>query len=464
MSTTSFVHPSRARAGAALFLTSALALSACSGGEEGGDAPEQESTASASAGESSSADASGGATESGEGESGDAEATTGSGSGESGDGASGSESPASGGSSDDGSEKASAPLEPSDPEKPANETFLRQVDTIKGDIRPKSVVSNDRGKVIANNMMYQHTMTVYDAESHDLVHTISDEVDLDDFDTEGSGTVQGAPVEAAFTQDGKTAYVTNYQMYGPGFSPHGGDLCEKGEVTDKGYIYEVDVESGEVKDAFAAGAVPKYAAISPDEKTMLVSNWCDYNLSVIDLESGDETGRIELGRWARGIDFAPDGTAFATAMGTSNVYRIEPGAKKAEVFATPGERIRHVVVSPDGKYLYVVASGAYKQYETSRISKLDARTGKVLGEVHTGNEPRSMDISGDGTALYVVNYYSDSMSKIDTETMEEIQEVPAGHHPIGITYDDATHKVWMANYVGSIQVFDDTAESPGSDE
>ena len=35
----------------------------------------------------------------------------------------------------------------------------------------------------------------------------------------------------------------------------------------------------------------------------------------------------------------------------------------------------------------------------------------------------------------------------------------AGHHPIGITYDDATHTVCMANYVGSIQVFDDTAET-----
>ena len=336
------------------------------------------------------------------------------------------------------------------------------MDVIKGDIRPKSVVSNDRGRVIANNMMYQHTMTLYDAESRELVDTVSDTVDLDAFGKPGHGEVQGAPVEAAFTQDGATAYVTNYQMYGKGFSPHGGDLCEKGEVTDHGYIYELDVATGTVTDAIEAGAVPKYAALSPDEKTMLVSNWCDFDLSVIDVESGKETGRIPLGRWARGIAFHPDGHAYATAMGTPNVYKVDVEAQKAEVFATPGDRIRHVITSPDGKYLYVVASGAYKQYETSRISKLDASTGEVLGQVHTGNEPRSMDISGDGTALYVVNYYSNTMSKVDTETMEEIQEVPSGHHPIGITYDDATHTVWMANYVGSIQVFDDTAETADS--
>ena len=66
----------------------------------------------------------------------------------------------------------------------------------------------DRGRVIANNMMYQHTMTLYDAESRELVDTVSDTVDLDAFGKPGHGEVQGAPVEAAFTQDGATAYVT----------------------------------------------------------------------------------------------------------------------------------------------------------------------------------------------------------------------------------------------------------------
>ena len=77
---------------------------------------------------------------------------------------------------------------------------------------------------------------------------------------------------------------------------------------------ELDVATGTVTDAIEAGAVPKYAALSPDEKTMLVSNWCDFDLSVIDVESGKETGRIPLGRWARGIAFHPDGHAYATAL------------------------------------------------------------------------------------------------------------------------------------------------------
>lgn len=459
MRTSPSIRPRRPRAGIALVAAAALGLTAC-GGEEPGEQDPTSSSSAPSSPATSGGDETGSGTEESPsaGESGDSESPSG------GESSQPEETPSGDSPSDEGEGDGpgAGDLEPSAPEKPANQTFLKQVDVIKGDIRPKSVVSNDRGRVIANNMMYQHTMTLYDAESRELVDTVSDTVDLDAFDKPGHGEVQGAPVEAAFTQDGATAYVTNYQMYGKGFSPHGGDLCEKGEVTDNGYIYELDVATGTVTDAIEAGAVPKYAALSPDEKTMLVSNWCDFDLSVIDVESGKETGRIPLGRWARGIAFHPDGHAYATAMGTPNVYKVDVEAQKAEVFATPGDRIRHVITSPDGKYLYVVASGAYKQYETSRISKLDASTGEVLGQVHTGNEPRSMDISGDGTALYVVNYYSNTMSKVDTETMEEIQEVPSGHHPIGITYDDATHTVWMANYVGSIQVFDDTAETADS--
>ena len=55
---------------------------------------------------------------------------------------------------------------------------------------------------------------------------ISDEVDLAAFGEEGhSGSSRGAPVEMAFSPDGKTAWVSNYSMYGEGFAPEGKDAC-----------------------------------------------------------------------------------------------------------------------------------------------------------------------------------------------------------------------------------------------
>ena len=41
--------------------------------------------------------------------------------------------------------------------------------------------------------------------------------------------------------------------------------------------------------------------------------------------------------------------------------------------------------------------------------------------------------------------------------MRTLEEVETGYHPIGITYDDATGRVWVANYGGTISIWDDTA-------
>ncbi|HNB93474.1 MAG TPA: hypothetical protein PLX07_00730, partial [Microthrixaceae bacterium] len=73
----------------------------------------------------------------------------------------------------------------------------------------------------------------------------------------------------------------------------------------------------------------------------------------------------------------------------------------------------------------------------------------------TGTQPRSADISTDGTALYVVNYENSNISKIRTSDMKVLMKEPAGHHPIGITYDDFTGRVWVANYSGTIDVWDE---------
>lgn len=70
-----------------------------------------------------------------------------------------------------------------------------------------------------------------------------------------------------------------------------------------------------------------------------------------------------------------------------------------------------------------------------------------------------MEISADGTALYVVNYHDNSMSKIDIESMKEIQRLPTSIKPIGVSFEPTTNTVWVANYDGNISIFlDDSGE------
>ena len=85
----------------------------------------------------------------------------------------------------------------------ADTTKLTRVNRITGDISPKSVVASGHGIVFAENMMYTHTVTAYNADGS-LAATIPDSVDLSAFGVTGHpGISKGAPVETAFTRDGR---------------------------------------------------------------------------------------------------------------------------------------------------------------------------------------------------------------------------------------------------------------------
>src|SRR4051794_20029095 len=196
--------------------------------------------------------------------------------------------------------------------------------TVTGDISPKSVVASGRGQVFAQNMMYKHTFTVYDAHGN-LVKTIPDTVDLSAFGISGHpGISRGAPVEVAFSPDGKKAYISNYSMYGSGFGPEGSDECRAGDGTDTSFVYRVDVATLAVDAVIPVGSVPKYVAVSPDGKFLVVSNWCSFAESIVDLATNTEVKRIPLGPYPRGVVITPDSrTAYVAVMGTTNIARID---------------------------------------------------------------------------------------------------------------------------------------------
>jgi YVTN family beta-propeller protein len=89
------------------------------------------------------------------------------------------------------------------------------------------------------------------------------------------------------------------------------------------------------------------------------------------------------------------------------------------------------------------------------VRKLDLQTGGEAGRVATGVQPRTMVLTPDGTALFVVNYQDGTVSKVRTSDMSVLQELYSGVHPVGITYDSETRQVWVANYAGSLKVFVD---------
>lgn len=316
-------------------------------------------------------------------------------------------------------------------------------------INPKSIVASGHGLAIANNMMYQNTVTIYDTESQELVQELSDSISPGDFGVEGyPDTVVGAPVEAVWTEDGEYAYVSQYRLEGMGADAH--DDCANGDAIAPSAVYRYSVEDQDWDQFIEVGRVPKYVALTPDESRLLVTNWCDFDLSVIDTETGEEEMRVPLNSQPRGIAAMPDNrTVYVTAMYANELWEVDLETGEGEVIYDAGEFPRHLVLSPDADELYVTFSWS------DQLIAFDTETNEVIASADTGREPRTMDISADGTALYVVNYYEDTVSKFDAETLEEIDRQNTDTQPIGVTYDNMSGSVWVAGYQGALNIYDD---------
>ena len=324
------------------------------------------------------------------------------------------------------------------------------IKTIYGKISPKSIVHSGAGLFFAQNMMYNHTITVYDRKFK-LVKTIGDRVNLSKFGfSKFKGNYQGSPVEAAFSTDGKYAYVSNYQMYGSGFDNPGSDRCSPAAKHDQSFLYRINTQTLKIENVIPVGAVPKFNAVSPDNRFALATNWCSWDMSVVDTNKNTEIERVKLGAYPRGIVVTPDSkSAYVAVMGSSDIAKVNLIDFSVEWLRNIGNAPRHLVIDPNGKYLYATLNGE------GNVAKVDLKSGEVVDRVSTGSQPRSMTISGDGKLLYVVNYASNTVSKVRSSDLKVLQTVNVNASPIGITYDPETNQVWVACYSGSIMVFQD---------
>jgi YVTN family beta-propeller protein len=333
----------------------------------------------------------------------------------------------------------------------SDNTKLKLEKTITGNISPKSVRASKTGYVSAHNMMYRHSVTVYNAETLDLVKNISDQVDLNTLGQKGyTGLHRGAPVEGAFSPDGAYLYVTNYAMYGKGFNREGTDKCSPADKYDRSFVYRINTSKWEIDATYRVGVVPKVVEVTPDNKYVLVTNWCSYDLSIISIGSQKVVKTLKIGAYPRGIAVSKDSQfAYVVQMGGAVIHKIDLNTFERELLNI-GSNPRAVVLSPDNSMLYATLNSS------GRVVAMDLTTNKVVRSVRTGNASRSLDISADGTALYVVNYTSDTVSKVRSSDFKVMQKIKVCDEPIGITYEPLHKRVWVACYGGAIKVFTDS--------
>jgi YVTN family beta-propeller protein len=333
-------------------------------------------------------------------------------------------------------------------EETASKSSMKLVKTIEGSIAPKSVRTSNDGIVSAHNMMYKHSVTIYDAKTFELLRTIPDSVSLKDFGfSKSSSNFKGAPVEGTFSPDGKYLYVSNYSMYGPGYKKEGSDTCSPSSDFDRSFVYRINRSNYQIDAIYPVGSVPKVVEVTPNNKYILVANWCSYTVSIISVPDQKVIKTVKIGRYPRGIAITKDSSkAYVAEMGGNRIHVINL-ADFSTSYIPIGSNPRAIVLSPDDSKMYVTMN------LSGRVASWDLIENKPGKSVRTGNKARSLALSSDGSELFVVNYSSNTLSKIKTSEMKVLETIKVCPEPIGVTYDNPTKNTWVACYRGQIKIY-----------
>jgi len=318
------------------------------------------------------------------------------------------------------------------------------VKTITGKLSPKSISNNGRNLFFAQNMMYNHTVTVYDS-AFNLVSTIDDNVKPAEFGFKKiEGTVNGAPVESVATKDGKYMWVSNYNMSGSGFSNPGCDTCY-GSSYDESFVYKINTRNYKIENIVKVGSVPKFLNITPDQKKLIVSNWSGGNVSIVDLETEKEVKRVYVGPAPRGIACDTASMyAYVAVMGCNKIVKIDLNTYETTTIASCIRNPRHLCIAKN--YLYASLNG---EQSVCRINLLDMSMKKIV----IGKAPRSMVLSSVKNKLFVDCYEDAQIAIVDLADFKVEGILKTNTYPIGICLSNDSKQIWVSCYTGSIQVF-----------
>ncbi|NMC70581.1 MAG: YncE family protein [Myxococcales bacterium] len=164
------------------------------------------------------------------------------------------------------------------------------------------------------------------------------------------------------------------------------------------------------------GVQPKGVTVSPDGRTLLVTNFGQRegkNIYFYDAETLERTATIDL-ESANVVEsvWAPDGrTVYVSDFRNHQVLFIDPATHEVTKRVAVDHHPKVLVLNPDGSKLFVSC------WAHGTVEALDTATGESLGRVRVGSQPRGMAVSPDGTKLYVGNHGSHDVYEVDVATL-----------------------------------------------
>ena len=243
------------------------------------------------------------------------------------------------------------------------------------------------------------------------------------------GAVSILPFGANVNKDG-VAYVTLH-----------GDLDA---------IVRWDFRTREFKDGVTlTGDEPTNVSFSADGATAYVASQLSHYVDIVDVANDSIVATAATpGNDPYQTVASPDGTRFY-ASGNADMIWVFNAATRAlvdtiRVDADPNG----MAITRDGKWMFVshLSSGV--------VGRITLATGVYDTLAIVGGTPvHGLDVSPDGSRLYIVSQGTDSLYAFDTGTGANVGQVYAGSQPFGLAATPDGSEIWIAAYGGDLRRF-----------
>ncbi len=280
------------------------------------------------------------------------------------------------------------------------------------------------------------------------------------------------PRTVAFSPDGSVAYVTNF---GSGtvskLDPISMGVEEEWVVGPKPYGVVATAQSvfvthlltdtitvlragtGEVSDRMTVGAFPAGMALADEAQTLLVTHLYSGELTAIDTESLSVAWVLSTGvdsNLSQFVIVGPD-EQFAylpqTKTNTENPYMVfddtvfpvvnavdltsaqlsRSGRITLDTADEPVNMPFAMAISADASSAFIANAGS------NDVSIIDLATGRGLGHIDVGANPRGIAMSPDGARVFVNNVLDGTLSVIDTASLKVQQTIELTEIPLSPT-------------------------------
>lgn len=230
-----------------------------------------------------------------------------------------------------------------------------------------------------------------------------------------------------------------------------------------GEVWVLDPGSGAMRRRLAVGPTPRGFTVVGS--TLVTALWGVHQVSLWDLESNRERGRLPVHRFPTAVAAAADGREVYIAHFFDGHVTVLDAAGFRARGSIEGERAinqpagllpladaRHVLIP------HILANDDHQEIHFANVlfpavSVLDAPARRYLPERRLGlsfidrpvNGPEALAVLHGGSVLISVNSRSNDLSVIDLRTSLAMGHVEVGRYPLGITIDPSETRAYVAN-------------------